>query len=348
MRAPDPGRLLDRVGLGLAAAAAGWVLLAWARRGGDPTGQVVVLLASAGALLAARAVSSLRPWLVPLAVVVTAVALVLTDPTGVYSARPTAGPFGSSSLTAAFFLQAALAAALVATETAARAARVGGTLAAVAFAAVPFLTQTKSSAVVLALGAMAVGPSLRRARRGTGLLAAPTAFLLALATSVLLAATHRPGVEPSPIRRAVGVALTERRVAHWHDAYLLMTRHPTFGVGPGRYAAFSPTARLDPDAPWAHHEFLQQGAETGVAGFVLLAALPGWAFLRLAAAFGAARTVRRATPTSLALAALGVAALGIHGCLEHVLGQPGVAAVTAALVGAATARRSGRGTSTPA
>jgi O-antigen ligase len=107
---------------------------------------------------------------------------------------------------------------------------------------------------------------------------------------------------------------------------VMMRNHPLAGVGPGRFSRFSPTAQSDPDEPWAHNDFLQQGAEAGIPGLVLLTLLFAWGFVRLRARRNDATTV---------LAAAALAALGIHACIEYVLQRPAVPVITAALLGSA-------------
>jgi O-antigen ligase len=138
------------------------------------------------------------------------------------------------------------------------------------------------------------------------------------------------------VNRAVDATLTERRVALWHDAVVLMGDHPLSGVGPGRFELTSPTALADADTRQAHNEFLQQGAETGVLGFLLLTALFLWGFVRL--------MVKRRPDITTALAAASLAALGIHASVDYILHFPAIPAVAAALVGSATAKSMSRST----
>ena len=71
------------------------------------------------------------------------------------------------------------------------------------------------------------------------------------------------------------------RASVWADSYRIFVDHPLFGVGPGGFAETSPTAREERDLRWAHNEFLQQGAETGLPGFLLLLGLLAWLFWKL-------------------------------------------------------------------
>jgi O-antigen ligase len=112
----------------------------------------------------------------------------------------------------------------------------------------------------------------------------------------------------------------------WRDAADLMKEHPLTGVGPRRFRAESQIAIADPDTTETHNEFLQQGAETGIPGLVLLLALFGWVF---------AGAVRAATPAA-AVGAASVAILGIHSNVDYVMHFPVVVIAAALIAGVAT------------
>jgi O-antigen ligase len=127
------------------------------------------------------------------------------------------------------------------------------------------------------------------------------------------------------VRLAADV-LEEPRVALWRDAVDLMLEDPLTGVGPGRFAYESEGAQADRDARWAHHGFLQQGAETGIVGLALLVLMFAWGFWRLASV----------PPSGMAvMGAFALAALGVLACSDYVFHFPLVTGTTAALVGAA-------------
>jgi hypothetical protein len=112
-----------------------------------------------------------------------------------------------------------------------------------------------------------------------------------------------------------------------------MVDEPLVGVGPGRFAAESPTAASDPDLRQAHNEFLQSGAESGVLGYILIVSLVLWGF----AALGTS-SERLSGP----LAAAGLAILGIHASIDYVLHFPAVALAVAAVVGTGLGTAVGR------
>jgi peptidoglycan/xylan/chitin deacetylase (PgdA/CDA1 family) len=127
----------------------------------------------------------------------------------------------------------------------------------------------------------------------------------------------------------VGAAsLGDRRVALWSEAFDLMTENPLTGVGPGRFSEVSEVASTDVDASWAHHEFLQQGGETGIIGLMLLIVAFSWGFRRLWLSSGSTDQVL------LAAATLG--SVAVMASTDHVLHVPLIPWSVAALVGGAT------------
>jgi O-antigen ligase len=154
-------------------------------------------------------------------------------------------------------------------------------------------------------------------------------FLLATGASMVLAMRFSRHDAEGSIDRSVQNLLDRRRVALWNDALGLMSEHPVTGVGPGRFAESRTTAPGDPDARWAHQEFMQQGAETGVPGLLLVLLVFGASFGWLWA--------RADTLTAVAAGAL--AALGIHASLDYVLHFPVIPIAAAAILGASTTSR---------
>jgi O-antigen ligase len=114
----------------------------------------------------------------------------------------------------------------------------------------------------------------------------------------------------------------------------MLRTEPVTGVGPGRFKELSPTARRDQDRQWAHHGFLQQGAETGAIGLALLAGLFLWGFARLALSDGPARAV--------ALVSVAVLGLAAHACIDYVLHFPAVPLSACALVAVPSSPRGSR------
>jgi O-antigen ligase len=301
-----------------------WTLASSASAGTDTAPHVAVWLGAAGVLIAARLVSRAGRRIPPAIVVVIAAAVLLRAPASVMSAAPRAGPFGYSSITGAFFAQAAIAGLMLATSRT-LAVRFGGIVAAGAFAWVTITTQTRTAMLLVGLVAVAtiVAVAFRSARGAVVMFGLMLA--VAVAATVGLGATFerdRSTLEA----RIVDASVTERRQALWHDAIVLTARNPLFGVGPGRFAFESPVARSDQDEPWVHEEFLQVSSESGIAAGALLVAVFGLGFARLA--------VRRPVDALAVLASASLAVLGVHACVEYVLQRPAVPLAAAALVGA--------------
>jgi O-antigen ligase len=304
-------------------ALAAWTLLSARAVDGDAEPIVLTLLGSAAVLLLARFLSSNARPLAAAAIVGVAAALLLGSPASTLSGAPRSGPFGYSSITGAFFAQAAIAALMLAMSRY-LAIRVTGVVAAVGFAWVTIATQTRTSAVLLVAVACCLLAAIRLRSSRRIVVAFAAIVAAAIVVTIVLGGLYTPD-RSTPLARLVDATLTERRQALWHDALALTARYPILGVGPGRFGVESPVARSDPDAPWAHEEFLQASAEMGVLGGVLLAAVFGLGFARLA--------VRPNFDASAVLGAASLAVLGVHACIEHILQWPAVPLAAAALVG---------------
>jgi hypothetical protein len=126
------------------------------------------------------------------------------------------------------------------------------------------------------------------------------------------------------VNRFVGTTITEERVALWNEALSIAAKHPLLGVGPGGFARTSAIALADPDLRWAHNEFLQAGAETGLPGYVFAIGIFLWGFAALA----------QGSPGRVAaLSAAGLAVLGIQASVDYVLHFPFVVLMGAAVLG---------------
>jgi O-antigen ligase len=306
-----------------------WTLMSAATSGGTPPPEIALVVAVGAAFVVGTVSARAARWLAPTVVLGLALLLVITSPGDVFGNGAIQGPFGYANAKGSFFAVAALAALMVATAVPTRVGKLGAMGAAVLCAAVPFAIGSLAAGVLAALLgpaalAMAAVDRTRVFAIGVGVLAAG-----AVAATVVLGALFEPVGEHGSVERASAAVLSERRPALWHDALGLMADHPVFGVGPGRFQVTSRVALSDPDARWAHNEFVQQGAEQGVPGLILLAAGFAWGFGRLAARPGR-------------LAALGAASLGtlaVQGSIDYVMHFPAIPIAVALLVGAATAPR---------
>jgi O-antigen ligase len=216
--------------------------------------------------------------------------------------------------------------------------RVLGAAAAVAAAAVPFASHVVSSSVLvlaLPLPAMIAGWIGPRAAR-IAVVVCGVLLALALVATTILGARAR-SAPSSDIEARIREALTSDRLELWNEAERLMALHPLRGVGPAGFDDYAPLALRDPSNLlfWAHNDFLQQGAELGVPGLLLLLGLFAWGFIALWA--------NPAADAFVALAAAALAAVGIQACVDYVLHYPAVALATAALVGAGIAPPHERG-----
>jgi O-antigen ligase len=319
----------DLAGPALLLALAGWTLVA-AGRWEPPVRSAIELYAAVaavilvGELLGRVVAAPIVPWVVVLASIPVAW-MSVTD--GWADGRMNE-PFGYPNAQAAFFVLGVVAALMAAVTSSSRVLRVLAFIAAAGFALIVLASGSLAASLLLLLPAAAVAMrTLLSARRFTIVMALLVLFVFA--GTVILAAGFARGTDE---RSTFASALTGRRLALWHDALVMVRDQPLVGVGPGRFRSESPTARSDQDAQWAHNDFLQQGAETGLMGLGLLLGVFLWGFWRLG-------TGPRGS-TAAALASAGLAALGIHASVDYVLRFPALPLVAAALVGwAITASR---------
>ncbi|MGH2722677.1 MAG: polysaccharide deacetylase family protein [Actinomycetota bacterium] len=325
-------RGIDAEGGLLFAGAAVWTGVAAVASGGNPYPALALLVVAA--VLVFGVGRAVDPRIV-LAVVV-GVAAALTIPVLarlVARGRPGLAPLGYPNANAAFFLQAAVGAIMLLVMDRRSSFRWAAALSAAGFVALVVFGTSRAAAVLLLLPAVAVVVGRRPALVRAVVALAMATFLFALWAVAVVASDLGRGERTAAVE-AADRAFDHRRLALWTEADALMVANPVAGVGPQRFQAMSPTARSDPDARWAHNDFLQQGAETGVPGFTLLVLLFLWALARLWDA------AERGLPVALAASAVG--ALGAHATMDHLLSTPLVPIVAAGLVGAslgATERR---------
>jgi O-antigen ligase len=287
---------------------------------------LIGLLAGCAALfVVSRLIGAVADWVVPAALVALAAAVVVVQPETIFDARPVGGLFDYSNARAAFFVQAAAGAAILVELWRPPPARLITLGAATIFSLVPFLTGTHAG--MIAVGGLVAVVALRSSRSvRLAIVLAGTAFVLTLCAAGALAARYEgagsSGILESIVERT---PLHEHRVELWHEALLIMLDHPVSGVGLGGFAEVSELAQEDVDSRYARNEFMQFGAETGVVGFVLLTLLFLWGFFRL---YLTPRP-NRAT----AIAAVALAALGMHASVDYVLHFPAVPLAAVALVG---------------
>ena len=319
--ATDPGRWnLDLAGLALLAAGGAWVIVSAVASGGNP----LPMLATVAAVGLAVALGRKGDPIVVASVVAGAALMVaVASPLATYSSNPGHGIFDYANARAGFFVQGVAGAAILGLAVRGRGIRAIVAVVALGFAVVPFVARSYGAVAGLALVALALPLAT------TGRMRRAAVGMLGLVTAVTLAASLWLAVNPPAPEGPLAAALDARRISLWGDAVRMIETSPVTGVGPGVFDDLRTTALGDEDARWAHHDFLQQGAETGLPGMVLLVTAFGWAFVRLWSA-GDPRAV---------LATAAVAALGMHASVDHVLHAPPIPVMAAALVGTATAPR---------
>jgi hypothetical protein len=317
----------DVLGVLLLLALLGWVALSARDDGGDfaeMAGSVGVL---AAAYLVGRFATRWTVAVVALGCLVVAVSLARTgDPR---SAGPLAPPLDYANADAALAVQAAALACLGAVLVRPLIARTLLLTAAAGFVGYAVLIGSAAGAATGALVLAAGVWAMLRAPAGTRVLrsAAAVMALAAVAVTLVLGATRDTDSSGAE-------ALTERRVALWHDAVDITVEHPLTGVGPGRFPQVSPTAMADADTQAAHSAVLEQAAETGIPGALLLVALMLWALLRTGPGDGGSRGRDAGAAAMVAVAAW--LALALHTSVDYVADYPAVLAVAGLVTGLGT------------
>jgi hypothetical protein len=269
-----------------------------------------------------------RPWVAPAVVLgATVIAVAVRGP--FVGGGPLEGPVGYRNATAALYVQCVVASLML--IVAVRRPRLIVTAAAIiatsCFAAAAVVDAAAAVPSLIAVGCAV--PSMIRPRWAPrSVVAAGALFLIVLVSTLTIGVLHR-SMPMTPLAELV----TERRLDLWSESVTFVLAHPA-GAGIGRTGDVLPAARADPDARWAHHEFLQAGVTFGWPGLAAAIGLVVWGFRRL---WVTARVANLA-----ALSAASLAAVGIHACVDHVLHAPLVALSASALVGVGL-NRSGSG-----
>jgi hypothetical protein len=325
-RAWSAGRTADAVGVTLAVAAAGWVLVAAHGREGARPGPVIVLLVSVGAAAAVGRVVADRWSQVVHAVLAIAVAgaMVLSWPGPTSAGGPPLGYANANATLTALGVLAALQMAVVDRTSAGRRAWLG---LAVGLGAATVAIGSVAGVLCLLAALAVVGLAVVTRSAVVATVGGAIAVVLVLGVTVAIAR----GADPAGFGERA-----ELRGELWAAAADLAADEPARGVGPGRFEALNPVSD-DADLRWAHHGYLQTAAETGAAGLGLLLALLGWAYIRLA--------ITAATRPGVAvIGAAGLTVVALHATVDYVLHVPAVPLALAALIGASTSDRRRRPT----
>lgn len=320
------GLAVDLCGIALFAFACAWMLDTRVRSGGSAAPGIGLAAGCGLVVIVARTLGSRARLLVPAAVLLAAISVIAWLGSSVLSSKPLAGPLGYQNANGAFYAQAAIAGLMLAASGLPRAIRMIGGTAAVLFVVLPLMVHAVAAAtLVLALPAIVGVAGLFGAGAARISIAIMAGLLLAaVAATILLGSTFSPNASAGMAQRAAVATVDRERLALWHDAFVIMRDHPLTGVGPSRYQVISPIASHDRDHRWAHNEFLQQGAEGGFPGLILMVALFGWGFARL--------WIARAPDAITGLAAASLATLGIHTSIDYVIHFSAIPLMCAALV----------------
>ena len=307
-------------GMLLVTAATLWILLSAWREGGSPLPMMATVFSVSAAFLVARVGARRSASIVPAVVFGVALIALTFSPLASVAGGPGEGPFGYANARAAYFLVGGTAGLLLARRSPGRWRWLVVGTALVMMMLVPAFADARTATIAsIGVGVTALVAVWRAPRRAIAATFAAAAFIVLVGTTWV--ASH----DVSSDMRAV---LDPRRVALWGEAFDLVIDHPLTGVGPGRFAEVSNIEAADSDAGWAHHEFLQQGAETGVLGVTILIGFFAWGFVRVWASSGPA------DQAMLGAAILG--SLAVMASTDYVLHFPLIPASVAALVGGAT------------
>ncbi|MEV4337053.1 O-antigen polymerase [Streptomyces sp. NPDC049590] len=309
----------------LLGACAGWSLITAAAQGGRPEGVLLAVLALAAGYAGGRVSGALLPVAAPCAGAAAGLVLAVALP-GLSPGPWYGGPLGAAGGTAALLALAAGAACCAAWASGVPAHRLG--LAALACATVPAGLVLGSAAGCVAGGAVLLCALAAGSAHGRGRWLAGLAGAAGLVSAGLWAVTA--GALPGGLAEAVGGWFPAHRVPQWQDALRLADHHLALGVGPGRFGAPPGVGGTLPADGKPHSAPLQQAAEQGLVGVVLLAAVFCWVLYAL---------WRTARPTPVALTAgAALTALAALASVSNALSFTPVTAGAGLLAGWATAR----------
>lgn len=306
----------------------------------EPAEQRVALLAVAvaGAYTAGRLLPRPAAAGYGFAVALGTGTLVVLTPDGM-SGAALAGPLGYGNANGALCAQGAAAALIPAVACRRGLTRAAALVVAAALVLLAWQTGSRAATaaafacVLAALAVCLIRPPQARVRRASRavVVGAGAVSAAVLALTVALGVAYNPATaREGSVDRLIDRTLSERRVVLWSESLDLLMRNPAAGVGLGRFAAASPTARADDDARWAHSAFLQYGAEAGFPGLVALLALSAAPYLAL----------WRAAPDRLAVVGASAAAAALtQAAVDYVFHFPVIPLLTALTVGACAQRR---------
>ncbi|MEU4463899.1 O-antigen ligase family protein [Streptomyces sp. NPDC024017] len=316
----------DAAGVVVLGACAAWSLITAAVHDGRPEGVLLAVLAVAAGYAAGRIGGALLPVGAPFAGALAGIALTVAVP-HLAPGPQIATPLGHAGATAAVLTLSAGAACCAAWAAPAPAVRFALRLLAAGIAVLAAVLGS-TSGFVTCLAVLVCSLAAGRTRhRGAGM--AVLAAVAALVTGLIWAVAAQ--AVPGGFVAALEGRLTPHRVQLWQDAWHLLGDDAALGAGPGRFGELSTTSAqslLSDGKP--HSAPLQQAAEQGIVGMVLLAAAFGWVLYAL---------WRGPRPTPVALTAgAALTALAAIAAIGNALSFTAVSVGAGLLAGMATAR----------
>ncbi|MEU8888529.1 O-antigen ligase family protein [Streptomyces sp. NPDC048442] len=305
---------------------AAWSLICAAGRDARPEGVLLAVLAVAAGYACGRIFGTLLPVLAATGLSLGALGLALASREGMPGAIASPAP-GHTGAAAALLVLAAGAACIAAGAARAPLVRVLLRLVALAVAAVA-LALGSVAGFAAALGVLLCSlAAVRMRRRLLGLAGLVVAAMLVAGASWAVA----EDVLPEGLTVSLQGQLTPNRVGLWQDALGMARENPLLGVGPDRFGGLSRVARQSVNSDGKPHSApLQQAAEQGVVGVLLLGTAYCWLM------YGLWRSPR-ATPVVLTAGAA-LTALAALASIGNALSFTPVTAGAALLAGLATAR----------
>lgn len=319
----------DAAGAVILAACAIWSLISAAGRETRPEGVLLALLAVAAGFACGRICGTLLPVAAATVAALAALVMALVWRDGMPGATATMDTAPGYTGAAAGLLVLAAGAACCA-AAAARRESLRFTLRLLApGAACASLGLGSVAGCAAALGVLLCSLASARMRRRLPALAG---FALAAGLVAGISWAVAEDVLPDGLTVSLEGQLTRNRVQLWQDAAHLAGQHPVRGIGPDRFADLSPTAQQSLRSDGKPHSApLQQAAEQGVVGVLLLGTAFGWLLYVLWRS-------PRSTPVVLTAGAALTALAALAG-VGNALSFTPVTAGAGLLAGLASARR---------
>ncbi|WP_406438234.1 O-antigen ligase family protein [Streptomyces sp. NBC_01613] len=316
----------DAAGVVVLGACATWSLITAAVHDGRPEGVLLAVLALAAGYAAGRICGALLPVAAPCAGALAGLGLAVAVP-HLAPGPQIVAPLGHAGATAALLTLCAGAACCAAWATDAPTRRFAMGALAVGITVTAAVLGSTSGFVTCAAVLLCSVAAGRMRSRGLGI--AGLALSAALVTGLTWAIAGK--ALPAGLTESLEGQLTPHRIQLWQDALHLAHRNAALGVGPERFGELSSTATstlLSDDKP--HSALLQQAAEQGVVGVVLLGASFCWVLHAL---------WRSPRPTPVVLTAgAALTALAAIASVGNALSFTAVSVGAGLLAGLATAR----------